>query len=40
MLNLQNEIHKLEQRHKKEVKKEIHRSLILKREQLKDLMEK
>lgn len=40
MLNLQNEIHKLKQRHKKEVKKEIHRSLILKREQLKDLMEK
>lgn len=33
------EIHELEQRHKKQVEKEIYRTLILKREQLKEWME-
>lgn len=40
MLKLQNEIYDLEQRHKKEAQTEIHRSLTLKREQLKDLLER
>lgn len=40
MLELLNEIHNLEQGHKKQINKETYRSLILKREQLKDWMEK
>lgn len=40
MLKLQKEIQNLELRHKKDTKKEIYQALILKREHLKELLEK